>query len=84
MQGSTPATAWPVMMAWVYSLMPKPATYAKRPFWQNPAARLAVKTTAMRKPKYTPGEMLLKRTVERARRVKPTMLRIRERMMRLG
>ncbi len=84
MQGNTPATACPVMIACVYSPTPNPETYAKTPFWQKPVARLAVNTIAIRKPKYTPAETPRKRTVERARRVKATMLSIRERMMRLG
>ena len=83
-QGSTPATACPVMIACVYSPIPKPETYAKTPFWQNPVARLAVNTMAMRKPKYAPGDTLLNKTVERARSVKATMFKIRERIMRFG
>ena len=84
MHGSTPATACPVMIACVYSPTPKPDTYAKTPFWHNPVAKLAEKTIAMRKPKYAPGETLRNMTVERARRVNATMLKIRERIMRLG
>lgn len=30
--GQTPAIAWPVMIAWVYSLRPKPDEKAKSPF----------------------------------------------------
>ena len=83
-QGSTPATACPVMIACVYSPIPKPETYAKTPFWQNPVAKLAVNTIVMRKPKYAPGDTFLNKTVERARRVKATMFRIREKIMRFG
>ena len=83
-QGSTPATACPVMIACVYSPIPKPETYAKTPFWQNPVAKLAVNTMAMRKPKYAPGDTLLNKTVERERSVKATMFRIKERIIRFG
>lgn len=83
-QGSTPATACPVMIACVYSPIPKPETYANTPFWQNPVAKLAVNTMAIRNPKYAPGDTLLNKTVERARSVKATMFKIKERMIRFG
>ena len=84
MQGSTPATACPVMIACVYSPIPKPETYANTPFWQNPVAKLAVNTMAIRNPKYAPGVTLLNKMVERARSVKATMFKMRERMIRFG
>lgn len=84
MQGRTPATAWPVMMPCVYSGTLKPETYAKMPFWQSPADKLAMKTMSIRNPKYAWGLIERKKVVEMARRVKDTMLRQSAATMRRG
>ena len=82
MHGRTPATACPVMMACVYSLLPKPGAYAKRPFCISPVAMLAEKTIRSMKPKYRPAGVLNK--VEMARSVKQMMLIVSDDRIRLG
>ena len=43
-EGRTPAIAWPVMMACMYSSLPKLEANANAPFWQSPVATDVEKT----------------------------------------
>ena len=83
-QGITPATAWPVMIACVYSPTPKPVTNANTPFWHRAVAMLATKTMTIKNTKYPFAETCRQRVADSARRVKQTVLRTKDAMMRWG
>ena len=49
--GSTPAMACPVMIAWIYAGWPKPAENANVPFWISDVPKLEASTIANVKPR---------------------------------
>lgn len=82
--GRTPATAWPVMIACMYSPLPKLDANANAPFWQSPVATDVVKTMINVNVRYPGDETVRKREVDIARRVNTITLTTREASIRFG
>lgn len=82
--GSTPATACPVMIACIYSGLPKPAANAKAPFWHKPVAQDVEKTMMSVKVRYPLVDTSLKYMVDIERSVKTSMLIHSADMIRFG
>ena len=82
--GRTPAIAWPVMIACMYSGLPKLAAKANAPFWQSPVAQDVQNTMINVNIRYPIDETFRKYEVETASRQKTMIFKIREEMIRLG
>lgn len=82
--GRTPAMAWPVMIACMYSSLPKLEANANAPFWQRPVATDVEKTMISVKMRYPADVTPRKYEVDIERRLNTIMLTIREEIIRFG